>query len=88
MTREFIVLAAMLLLSFFWIIPVSLLAGLLSFKEIKKTWPALARLIDANPQIGAVVQNFLPSIAIITLNACLPFLLEGMLACDVRYLPY
>ncbi|KAI0093708.1 DUF221-domain-containing protein [Irpex rosettiformis] len=78
MTREFIVLTAMVILFFFWFIPISMVAGLLSFKEIKKTWPALARLIDASPRVGAIVQNFLPSIAIITLNACLPFLLEGL----------
>jgi calcium permeable stress-gated cation channel len=76
-TRELIVLAAMVLLFFFWFVPVTALAGLLSFKEIKKTWPALAKLIDANPRIGAIVQNSLPSIAIISLNACLPFFLEG-----------
>ncbi len=77
LTREAIVLGAMILLFSFWVLPVSVLAGLLSYKEIKKTWPALARLIEANPQIGAIVQNSLPSIAIISLNACLPFLLEG-----------
>ncbi|KAI0689783.1 hypothetical protein BC835DRAFT_1367443 [Cytidiella melzeri] len=76
--RELVVLVAMVALFTFWFIPVTALAGLLSFKEIKKTWPALARLIDANPHIGALVQNFLPSVAIITLNACLPFLLEAL----------
>lgn len=68
----------MALLLFFWVVPVAALAGLLSYKEIKKTWPWLARLIDANAQIGAIVQNSLPSIAVISLNACLPFLLEGI----------
>lgn len=75
--REVFVLAAMILLFLFWFIPVTALAGLLSFKEIKKTWPALAGLLDANPQIRAIVQNSLPSVAIISLNACLPFILEG-----------
>ncbi len=72
------VLAAMGILLFFWMIPVTALAGLLSYKEIKKTWPALARLIDRNDQIRAIVQNSLPSVAMISLNACLPFLLEGV----------
>ncbi|KAJ3559941.1 hypothetical protein NM688_g26 [Phlebia brevispora] len=76
--REGFVLAAMCLLLFFWMIPVTALAGLLSYKEIKKTWPALARLIDSNDPIRAIVQNSLPSVAMITLNACLPFLLEGL----------
>ena len=76
-TREGVVLVSMGLLLFFWFIPVTALAGLLSYKEIKKTWPWLARLIDANDRVGAIVQNSLPSVAMITLNACLPFILEG-----------
>ena len=82
--RDWTVTGAMLVLLFFWIIPVATLAGLLSYKEIKKTWPALARLIDANPQVGTIIQNSLPSVAVITLNACLPFLLEGA---HVQFLP-
>lgn len=78
LTRECIVLAAMGMLLFFWMIPVTALAGLLSYKEIKKTWPALARLIDRNDQVRAIIQNSLPSVAMISLNACLPFLLEGV----------
>lgn len=78
MVREIVVLIAMILLFLFWFIPVTALAGLLSYKEIKKTWPALARLLDENPQIRAIVQNSLPSVAIISLNACLPFILEGV----------
>ncbi|EKM55342.1 uncharacterized protein PHACADRAFT_255901 [Phanerochaete carnosa HHB-10118-sp] len=78
LARDWLVIGAMLLLLFFWVIPVTALAGLLSYKEIKKTWPALARLIDANAQIGVIVQNSLPSVAVITLNACLPFLLESL----------
>lgn len=75
--RESIVLGAMGLLFFFWLIPTSALASLLSYKEIKKTMPWLGQLIDANEQVRAIVQNSLPSVAIITLNALLPFLLEG-----------
>lgn len=66
------------LLFFFWFFPISALASLLSYEEIKKTMPWLGRLIDQNVQIRAIVQNSLPSVAVITLNACLPFLLEGM----------
>lgn len=76
--REVFVLCAMLLLLFFWVFPVSALASLLSYKEIKKTMPWLGRLIDSNPKIQAIVQNSLPSVGIITLNAILPFFLEGV----------
>jgi len=65
------------MLLFFWIFPITGLASLLSYKEIKKSMPWLGRLIDSNERIRAVVQNSLPSIAMITLNALLPFMLEG-----------
>ncbi|KAG6844854.1 hypothetical protein H0H87_003097 [Tephrocybe sp. NHM501043] len=76
-TRDVIVLALMALLLFFWFFPISALASLLSYEEIKRTMPWLGSLIDQNAQIRAIVQNSLPSVAVITLNACLPFLLEG-----------
>lgn len=75
--REFIVLVFMVALFFFWAVPVTTLAGFLSYKEIKKTLPWLAKLIDKNATIQAVVQNSLPSVAMISLNAALPFLLES-----------
>ncbi|KAG5736119.1 hypothetical protein E4T56_gene6267 [Termitomyces sp. T112] len=77
-TRDVIVLMLMGLLFFFWFFPISALASLLSYEEIKKTMPWLGNLIDQNVQIRAIVQNSLPSVAVITLNACLPFLLEAL----------
>lgn len=70
-----LVLMALLLL--FWFIPITALAGLLSYKEIKKSMPWLGTLIDSNEKVRAIVQNSLPSVAMITLNALLPFMLEG-----------
>ncbi len=75
--REAIVLGSLTLLFFFWVIPITGLAGLLSYKEVKKTMPWLGHLIDSNEKIRAIVQNSLPSVAMITLNALLPFVLEG-----------
>lgn len=62
---------------FFWIFPITALASLLSYKEIKKVMPWLGVIIDSNDNIRAIVQNSLPSVAMITLNALLPFILEG-----------
>ncbi|KAI9438478.1 DUF221-domain-containing protein [Lactarius indigo] len=76
--REAIVLGSLALLFFFWVIPITGLAGLLSYKEIKKTMPWLGHLIDSNEKIRAIVQNSLPSVAMITLNALLPFVLEAL----------
>lgn len=76
-TRDIFVLAIMALLLFFWFFPITALASLLSYNEIKKVMPWLGRLIDRNEQVRAIVQNSLPSVAMITLNAFLPFILEG-----------
>ena len=67
----------MALIFFFWVFPITALASLLSYEEIKKAMPWLGRWIDANDQLRAIVQNVLPSVAMISLNALLPFLFEG-----------
>jgi hypothetical protein len=79
-TRELIVFACITGLFLFWVVPITALASLLSYKEIQKVWPALARLIAANARVQAIVQNSLPSVAMISLNATLPFWLEGLAA--------
>ncbi|KAG2142930.1 hypothetical protein DEU56DRAFT_870510 [Suillus clintonianus] len=78
LAREVFVIGCVLVLSFFWIFPITALASLLSYKEIKKVMPWLGRLIDSNDKIRAIVQNSLPSVAMITLNALLPFILEAL----------
>lgn len=75
--RDAFVLGTMGLLFFFWFFPITTLAGLLSYNEIKKTMPWLGRVIDRNEQVRAIVQNSLPSVAMISLNGVLPFILEG-----------
>lgn len=70
----------MVLIFLFWIIPITALASLLSYEEIKRTMPWLGRLIDSNEQIRALAQNVLPSVAMISLNALLPFLFESQLS--------
>lgn len=77
-TRQVLVFAAMGALFSFWLFPIAALAGLLSYEEIKKVLPWLGRLIDKNSKIQAIIQNSLPSVAVISLNALLPFILEGV----------
>jgi calcium permeable stress-gated cation channel len=76
--RTALVFCCMILLFSFWSVPITALAGLLSYKEIKRTIPWLGQLIDRNEKVRAIVQNSLPSVAMISLNALLPFLLEGL----------
>jgi hypothetical protein len=78
-------MAWMGILLFFWAFPITALAGLLSYKEIKKSMPWLGELIDSNDKVRAIVQNSLPSVAMITLNALLPFILEGILVSIIYY---
>jgi calcium permeable stress-gated cation channel len=77
-TRDYLVMIAMAALFFFWFFPITALASLLSYEEIKRTLPWLGRLIDQNEKVQAIVQNSLPSVAMIILNALLPFILEGL----------
>ncbi|KAF7331657.1 hypothetical protein MKEN_00045400 [Mycena kentingensis (nom. inval.)] len=77
-TRDIFVLCMIAVLFLFWLIPIAALASLLSYTEIKQTLPWLGRIIDSNDKIRAIVQNSLPSVAMITLNALLPFLLEAL----------
>lgn len=74
--RQCISLAMTFILLFFWIVPIGSLASLLSVKEIKKTIPWLGRLIEDDERLRAFVQHSIPSAAVITLNALLPFILE------------
>ncbi|KAK7457008.1 hypothetical protein VKT23_010311 [Stygiomarasmius scandens] len=76
--RDVLVLAAIVFLFFFWIFPTNALAILLSYDEIKKTLPWLAELISKNDKVQAIVQNSLPSVAMVILNALLPFMLEAL----------
>ncbi|KAI0352968.1 DUF221-domain-containing protein [Trametes cingulata] len=78
LVREWLAMGAMVVLQFFWFIPITALASLLSYSEIKKTMPWLAQMIESNEHIAAIVQNSLPSVGVITLNATLPFLLEAL----------
>ncbi|EIW68814.1 hypothetical protein TREMEDRAFT_31663, partial [Tremella mesenterica DSM 1558] len=76
--RDVVIMALVTLLLLLWTIPVGSVATLLSYNEIKKVMPWLARLLDSSPRLAAIVQNSLPSLAIITFNGLLPFLLEWM----------
>jgi hypothetical protein len=76
--RHILVLLSMVFLLFFWIFPITALATLLSYKEIQKLMPWLAHLIDRNDKIRAIVQNSLPSVVMISLNAMLPSILETL----------
>ncbi|WVR04534.1 hypothetical protein IAU60_001541 [Kwoniella sp. DSM 27419] len=76
--RDILVMGVTGLLFLFWFVPVSSLATLLSYEEIKKFMPWLARFINTSPRLATIVQNSLPSLALIAFNGLLPFLLEWL----------
>nr|ODN96882.1 membrane protein [Cryptococcus depauperatus CBS 7855] len=76
--RDFVIMSVMAVLLLTWIVPVSTLATLLSYQEIKKVMPWLAKVIDASPRLATIVQNSLPLLALLTFNGCLPFLFEWL----------
>ena len=75
--RFVVVTIAMLILLFFWIVPVSYLARLLSLDTINENVPIIGRAINQSPTLRALLQNSLPSLALVSFNALLPFFLEG-----------
>ncbi|CDZ98226.1 Uncharacterized conserved protein [Phaffia rhodozyma] len=76
--RDVLIMTFMAALLIFWQVPVSLLTSLLHYEEIQKWLPWLAKLIDKSEHLRALVQNTLPSMALIGFNAVLPFLLEAL----------
>lgn len=92
--RQILVLGATITLLLSWAIPVSTLARLLNYEAIKEAAPWLARILDkrcnlltdlrtsltcySSPRIRVLVQNSLPSLALIGFNALLPFALDWL----------
>ncbi|WWC59373.1 uncharacterized protein I303_101925 [Kwoniella dejecticola CBS 10117] len=76
--RDFFVMGTTGVFFLFWFVPVSALSTLLSYQEIKKIMPWLARIIDASPRLAAIVQNSLPLLALTIFNGLLPFFLEWL----------
>ena len=60
--------------------PVSYLARLLSLDTINDTIPFIGRIVKQSPALQAFLQNSLPSLALVSFNAILPFFLEGACA--------
>jgi len=61
------------LLSVFWLIPVAALAGLWNMGEIRRIWPNLADILEANETLGSLVQTFLPTLILTLLNVSVPY---------------
>ncbi|WRT64883.1 uncharacterized protein IL334_001819 [Kwoniella shivajii] len=76
--RDFFIMGITGLFFLFWFVPVSSFATLLSYQEIKKIMPWLAKVINSSPRLAALVQNSLPLVALTIFNGILPFFLEWL----------
>ncbi|TIC63896.1 DUF221-domain-containing protein [Wallemia mellicola] len=59
-----------------WAVPVTALYTLLSYSEISKYLPSLAKLLEKHPSLRALVQTSLPPLALVLFNATLPVFLH------------
>lgn len=77
--RQTIVWLLMALLYGFWATPISFLAKLMSYETLV-SWlsPVVVDLIERSNVIKALIQNSLPTLAIILFNALLPTLLDWL----------
>jgi hypothetical protein len=64
------------LLSIFWLIPVTALAGLWNLTEIRRLWPDLADALEKNEALASLVHNFLPTLVLTLLNLAAPYLYD------------
>ncbi|KAH0558907.1 hypothetical protein GP486_004468, partial [Trichoglossum hirsutum] len=69
-----------ILLTIFWVVPVSALAPFLNLKSIKKIWPQLADLLSRNELGRSMVNTVLPTAILSLLNAAVPYLYECMIS--------
>jgi hypothetical protein len=64
--------------SVFWLIPVAALAGLWNMTEIRRVWPGLADVLEANRMLSSFVQNFLPTVVLTLLNVAVPYFYDWL----------
>ncbi|GAA6030870.1 hypothetical protein JCM8097_008916 [Rhodosporidiobolus ruineniae] len=76
--RKVLVLVTLLGILSVWSVPVAALASLLQWDTIKEVAPRLAELLGKSPRLRALIQNSLPTLAIVAFNNVLPLLLEGL----------
>jgi hypothetical protein len=78
--RNAIALLSIAALYGFWATPVTFLANWMSYDTLVSLLsPKLIQWIEKSPTIKALIQNSLPTLAIIIFNALLPLLLDCQL---------
>jgi hypothetical protein len=76
MIRSWTITIFILVLTFFWLIPVLLLAGLLDLCTIRQVLPQLANALERHTVLQSLVQTGLPTLVVSLLNVAVPFLYD------------
>jgi hypothetical protein len=76
MIRSWIITVFIFVLTFFWLFPVLILAGLLDLCSIYQVWPQLANFLESHIILQSLVQTGLPTLVVSLLNVAVPFLYD------------
>ena len=74
--RQILISALVFIILLFYIPPLTAVASFLKPEAIEKYVPWLHNIMMANPRLGALVQNFLPTILVVGFNSLLPIVFE------------
>lgn len=78
LVRELFVWAVTILLSFFWIAPISAFSTLTSLDALERVFPQLVAAADDSVFLQNILQGLLPTIAVNVFMAVLPLIFDGM----------
>lgn len=78
LVREAFVWAVTILLSFFWIVPISAFSTLTSLDALERVFPKLVAAADDSVFLQNILQGLLPTIAVNVFMAVLPLIFDGM----------
>ena len=74
MTRSWLITLLILVLSVFWALLSTPIAGLISIESIRAVWPQLADALESHPISKTLVSTGLPTLLVSLLNLAVPYL--------------
>jgi cytochrome b561 len=78
-TRKVLISGVLLLLVFFWVIPISYFSALTNENSLRYYFPWLMDLASKNKILRQIIQSFLPTLGVVIFMAILPMILNGKL---------
>lgn len=82
-TRKVLISGVLLLLVFFWVIPISYFSALTNENSLRYYFPWLMDLASKNKILRQIIQSFLPTLGVVIFMAILPMILNGKLKKDI-----